>query len=164
MSMLLSGSMSVVCELLATKALIAVVVPSSLVCVCTRWAHEGASGRSVVRFALGLFDVWGTHVQDAILRDVQARPHVTSLPAVFWSLLAPAGGRPRDIESIVTAVGEGSSYRQGQPQCIMVDINSRETGDAVRGGAQDRCQLYFRSGQRRQEQNVDHAAIQRCAV
>jgi hypothetical protein len=72
--------------------------------VQTPWAQETASGRSVVRLALGLFDVWDPQVQDAILLDMRKRPkwaNVTSLPAAFWSLLASAGGRPRDIESIV---------------------------------------------------------------
>jgi hypothetical protein len=46
-------------------------------------------------------------VQDAILLDMRKRPkwaNVTSLPAAFGSLLASAGGRPRDIESIVMAI------------------------------------------------------------
>jgi hypothetical protein len=66
--------------------------------VQTPWAQETASGRSVVRLALGLFDVWDPQMQDAILLDMRKRPkwaNVTSLPAAFWSLLASAGGRPR---------------------------------------------------------------------
>jgi hypothetical protein len=72
--------------------------------VVSPWAQETASARSVVRLALGLFDVWDAKVQDAILRDVRKRPkwaNVTSLPAAFWSLLASAGGRPRDIENVL---------------------------------------------------------------
>jgi hypothetical protein len=75
--------------------------------VVTPWAHESESGRSVVRLAQGRFDVWDTQVQDVILLDMRKRPkwaNVTSLPAAFWSLLASAGGRPRDIESIVVAM------------------------------------------------------------
>jgi hypothetical protein len=72
--------------------------------VVSPWAQETASARSVVRLALGLFDVWDAKLQDAILRDVRKRPkwaNVTSLPAAFWSLLASAGGRPRDIENVL---------------------------------------------------------------
>jgi hypothetical protein len=71
--------------------------------VPTPWAQETASGRSVVRLALGLFDVCDPQLQNAILRDMRKRPkwaNVTSLPAAFWSLLASAGGRPRDMEDI----------------------------------------------------------------
>ena len=37
--------------------------------VQTPWAQETASGRSVLRLALGLFDVWDPQMQDAILLD-----------------------------------------------------------------------------------------------
>jgi hypothetical protein len=60
-----------------------------------------------LRLALGLFDVWDPQMQDAILLDMRKRPkwaNVTKLPAAFGSLLASAGGRPRDIESIVMAM------------------------------------------------------------
>jgi hypothetical protein len=97
--------MPVVCELPVVQAIHsrrgAVFTGLS---VQTPWAQETASGRSVVRLALGLFDVWDPQVQDAILLDMRKRPkwaNVTSLPAAFGSLLASAGGRPRDIESIV---------------------------------------------------------------
>ena len=77
--------------------------------VQTPWAHENASGRSVVRLALGLFDVWDPQLQDAILLDMRKRPkwaNVTSLPAAFWSLLASAGGRPRDMEDILELMSQ----------------------------------------------------------
>jgi hypothetical protein len=75
----------------------------------TPWAQETASGRSVVRLALGLFDVWDPQLQNAILRDMRKRPkwaNVTSLPAAFWSLLASAGGRPRDMEDILELMSQ----------------------------------------------------------
>jgi hypothetical protein len=75
----------------------------------TPWAQETASGRSVVRLALGLFDVCDPQLQNAILRDMRKRPkwaNVTSLPAAFWSLLASAGGRPRDMEDILELMSQ----------------------------------------------------------
>jgi hypothetical protein len=77
--------------------------------VQTPWAHENASGRSVVRLALGLFDVWDPQLQDAILLDMRKRPkwaNVTILPAAIWSLLASAGGRPRDMEDILELMSQ----------------------------------------------------------
>jgi hypothetical protein len=124
--------MPVVCELPVVQAIHsrrgAVFTGLS---VQTPWAQETASGRSVVRLALGLFDVWDPQVQDAILLDMRKRPkwaNVTSLPAAFWSLLASAGGRPRDIESILSDVGEGSSYRQGQPRCPVAIAEQSDLG------------------------------------
>jgi hypothetical protein len=97
--------------------------------VQTPWAHETASGRSVVRLALGLFDVWDPQLQNAILLDMRKRPkwaNVTSLPAAIWSLLVSAGGRPRYRE--YCGGGEGSSYRQGQPQCPVAIAEQSDLG------------------------------------
>jgi hypothetical protein len=72
--------------------------------VATPWAQASPSGRQIVQLALGLFDVWDPQVQDAILRDVRTQPqwaNVTTLPQSLWSLLASAGGRPRDMENIL---------------------------------------------------------------
>jgi hypothetical protein len=91
--------------------------------VQTPWAQETASGRSVLRLALGLFDVWDPQMQDAILLDMRKRP---SLPAAFWSLLASAGGRPRYRE--YCGGGEGSSYRQGQPRCPVAIAEQSDLG------------------------------------
>jgi hypothetical protein len=79
----------------------------------TPWAQETASGRSVVRLALGLFDVWDPQLQNAILRDMRKRPkwaNVTSLPAAFGSLLASAGGRPRDMEDILELMSQTGEH------------------------------------------------------
>jgi hypothetical protein len=72
--------------------------------VISPWAQASPSGRQIVQLALGLFDVWDPQVQDAILRDVRTQPqwaNVTTLPQSLWSLLASAGGRPRDMENIL---------------------------------------------------------------
>jgi hypothetical protein len=81
--------------------------------VQTPWAQETASGRSVVRLALGLFDVWDPQLQDAILFDMRKRPkwaNVTILPAAIWSLLASAGGRPRDMEDILELMSQTGEH------------------------------------------------------
>jgi hypothetical protein len=73
------------------------------------WAKEITSGREIVSLALGLFNMWDAHVQQAILHQVQAMTLWSSLkklPESVWSLLASTGGRPRDIESILGGLAE----------------------------------------------------------
>ena len=52
-------------------------------------------------------------MQDAILLDTRKRPkwaNVTILPAAIWSLLASAGGRPRDMEDILELMSQTGEH------------------------------------------------------
>jgi hypothetical protein len=104
------------------------------VTISSPWARECECGRTIVQLALGRFDVWDKNAQMAVMRTVNAHPpwaHLADLPDQLWCLFAATGGRPRDIEGILTSLSDLEDLSNVTPSRLMTELFNIDPSGAV---------------------------------